>query len=290
MDFVAIAKGGNDGLYDLVLHCLHEGYSSYASVCSSLRLLLHLRRWYVPLSPNISSILIVPATFATQFFYGLLLSDLAQHTPANEWIAARSWVRNIVPWFLLFTGLIIASYPAGGEELTTWSKMMWDIKEYITPEDPGEIPRYFSAIGFELVALALHLSPIMKDFLASKYLLWLGKNSFAVYLIHGTLLRVVLTMFFYGPIPPPYDQEFDEAGEPLPGPEMHLLPWQFRIVMLPLWYCIVYYCAHLWTKYVDSYCAKITKKFEDYVFEESEKLPVPSTTHSASAPIPAPAN
>jgi hypothetical protein len=39
---------------------------------------------------------------------------------------------------------------------------------------------------------------------------------------------------------------------------------------LPIWFVILYSVANLWTKYVDSWCARTTEKFVKYVFEESK--------------------
>jgi peptidoglycan/LPS O-acetylase OafA/YrhL len=229
-----------------------------------------------PFAPSPPQSLTCIATFATQFFYGMFLSDLAQHPPAQAFISAHRWVRTVLPTIFITLGLYLASYPQGGFEWSAWSNYMFRLAPYITPEG-ADVPRYFSALGLEFVALGIHLSPGAQDFLASKYLLWLGKNSFAVYLIHGTLLRVVLTWFFYGIVVPPYEERFNDQGEKLPPPAMPLLSWQWRLIALPIWFAIVYYCAHLWTTYVDSYCARLTKKFEKYCFVESEK-PVVSAT------------
>lgn len=63
----------------------------------------------------------------------------------------------------------------------------------------------------------------------------------------------------------------NEAGEPIPPEPMHKLGYWHNAFSLVLWFFLVYYCAHLWTTYVDAWCARVTRKLEEYVFEDGEK-------------------
>lgn len=59
-----------------------------------------------------------------------------------------------------------------------------------------------------------------------------------------------------------------EDGRPMPPEPMHLLGFWHNACWLLPWFVLVYYCAYLWTAYVDAACARVTKRLEDYVFEE----------------------
>lgn len=115
---------------------------------------------------------------------------------------------------------------------------------------------------------------MLKDLLANRYFLWLGKQSFAVYLIHGTLLRTLLTWMVYGVRTPRPVQNEDgvwQAGEVL-----KVKSWPMLVVHIPLFFVILYSLAMIWVKYVDSACARWTESLVKYVQREdqNEKLPV----------------
>lgn len=42
-------------------------------------------------------------------------------------------------------------------------------------------------------------------------------------------------------------------------------------ICIPIWIALVYVVAHLWTTYVDSFCARLTMRLENHVFEAEEK-------------------
>jgi hypothetical protein len=134
----------------------------------------------------------------------------------------------------------------------------------------AELPRYYTGLGLEFIALGIHFSPTVKDVLSNKYLLWFGKNSFAVYLLHGTLIRTVLVWMIFG-IHLPADVEQD--GKMVPGPALKQcgrIGWYFWV---PIWLVILYSIANQWTKHVDPFCARLTQRLERYVFDEKYVAP-----------------
>ncbi|KAI9843645.1 MAG: hypothetical protein M1837_006227 [Sclerophora amabilis] len=210
------------------------------------------------------------ATFGMQFFFGMLLFDFSDHAPAQEFIAKRRWIRTVLPPILISIGLGLASYPNDNPEWAPWSKALFDFHTYFMP-DEVDIPRFYSGIGLNFVTLGIQLSPITKDILASKFLLWLGKNSFAIYLIHGTLLRTILAYMVYGITVPSQADIINDKGERVPPPfTPQNGPWVVW-ASVPIWLGIVYFLAHLWTTYVDATCARLSQRLEGYVFKETEK-------------------
>ncbi|KAJ6014931.1 hypothetical protein N7540_009522 [Penicillium herquei] len=218
-------------------------------------------------------------TFQMQAIYGMFLSDLSYEVSFKEFVDNHKWGRRIVAALLVSSGLFICSYPGEHPEWATWSNYMFKAAHYIFPPEVN-IGKRYSAIGVDLIILAIYISPSTKDFLSNRLLLWLGKQSFAVYLVHGTLLRTVLCWMLYGISGQPWDGEpvdsngqplLDENGEPL---HPHWLPirgpWVVGI-SIPAWIALVYLCATLWTSYVDPFCAKMAHKLEKMMFQQDEK-------------------
>lgn len=214
-----------------------------------------------------------------QGIYGMFLSDLAYEVSFREFTENHKWLRRIFAAIISIAGLLIAGYPGEHPEWSTWSNYMLKAAHYIFPPDVN-IGKRYSAIGVDLIIFAIFISPSTKDFLSNQLLLWLGKQSFAVYLVHGTLLRTVLCWMLYGITGQPWEgQPVDGNGQPLldeNGKPLHphwipiRPPWVVGI-SIPAWIALVYLCASLWTAYVDPFCAKITQKLENMMFEQDEK-------------------
>ncbi|KAJ5958428.1 Acyltransferase 3 [Penicillium vulpinum] len=211
-------------------------------------------------------------TFQMQAIFGVLLSDFSYHTTLKDWIENNPRGRKMLTIPLTISALFLASYPGEHPEWAGWSNVMLKASQYIFP--PGvNVGKRYTAIAVDMIILAIFFSPSTKNFLSSRLLLWLGKQSFAVYLIHGTMLRVVLCWMLYG-----------ITGQPWEGPEAATddprvwlpirSPWVVAI-SIPVWIGLVYLVAALWTAYVDTFCASITQKLERAVFVEDEKTPIP---------------
>ncbi len=124
----------------------------------------------------------------------------------------------------------------------------------------------------DFICLAIFVSPQLKDWLSSKYLLWLGKHSFAVYLIHGTLIRSVMSWVMYGMKIPGFHEEEREGKIVMVGdPRLTALPLINLVWIVPPFFVLTYALAHFWTNYVDPFCAKVTFKFEQFTKVHSEK-------------------
>lgn len=216
-----------------------------------------------------------------QAIYGMFLSDLSYEVSFQELIENHKWIRRILSALLACSGLFIASYPGENPEWAIWSNYMFELARYIFPPEVN-IGKRYTALGMDLIILAIYISPSTKKVLSSRLLLWLGKQSFAVYLLHGTLLRTVLCWMLYGITGQPWEGDIldeigrpilDEFGEPLHPPWLPLRPPWVVAISIPAWIVLVYLCASLWTAYVDPFCARITQKLERLMFEEDEKSP-----------------
>lgn len=208
------------------------------------------------------------AAFGMQFFWGTLIADLQNSDTAAALVTRRPRTCATLSGFLVFFGLTIASFPEGSAEWMTWSRIMLNLMRPILPANP-DFPRFSSGIGLELITLGIVLSPTLQRLLSSRYLLFLGRMSFAVYLLHGPLLKTTLVWMIYGVQTLP-DHDDGNGNMVLtrlryPG-HMSLLAWQ--IVWLPMLYCI----ANLWMTYVDPWCERLTNKLVESVkLDGSEK-------------------
>ncbi|KAK2749881.1 hypothetical protein FQN57_005297 [Myotisia sp. PD_48] len=215
-------------------------------------------------------------TFGQQAFYGMLLCDLANHQPSQSFISSFRWTRRLFCFFVIFTGLFVASFPAHKPEWCGWSNYLLHVSQYIFPPNVS-LPKRWSALGVDMVILGIFISPGIKNVLSNRFFLYFGRNSFAVYLTHGTLLRTVLTWMLHGSITgEPWVVTKNEKGEFVNPP---FFPAGSRLrftICIPIWIGLVYIVAHLWTNHVDTFCARLTQKIENRFFEsEDEKSQLP---------------
>ncbi|PVH94737.1 hypothetical protein DM02DRAFT_181151 [Periconia macrospinosa] len=214
-------------------------------------------------------------TFECMFLFGVLLCDIGSEVDFRDYVNSRPKQRRIVQSILIFLGLFVGSYPEGNVHWAAWSRGIHAF-HFLFPSD-HDGPKRWSSVAWHLIALGFWLSPTLQTIFSNKLFMWLGRNSFAVYLTHGTLLRVVLVRLVYGLTPAAYYIENADTEEPI----QHWIPrsqnWFVWVVELPIWFGLLYIVAHLWTTYVDSWCAKATRTLEEAMFvkEEDEKTPRP---------------
>ncbi|KAF2638466.1 hypothetical protein P280DRAFT_471560 [Massarina eburnea CBS 473.64] len=208
-------------------------------------------------------------TFECMFLYGVLLCDIGSEVDFREYVNSRPKARRIVQTSLIALGLYVGSYPEGNIEFAAWSRGI-DQFNFLFPAD-NDPPKRWSAIAWHLIVLGFWLSPTLQTIFSNKLFMWLGRNSFAVYLTHGTLLRAVLVRFIYGFSIAPFSMERPENADPI----YHWIPrtqnWFAWTVAIPLWFSMLYVVAHLWTTYVDAWCAKVTRWLEELMFEKEEE-------------------
>jgi peptidoglycan/LPS O-acetylase OafA/YrhL len=215
--------------------------------------------------------------FGMQFFFGAFLADL-QNLEPGTFTRAQSLstgpVRSILSVFCLVVGLYIGSLPDKNHEWQAWSLSLKNFLTAILPKDP-DYPRFSSGLGLDIIAVGLHLSPLARNILSNRFFLWLGRMSFAVYLLHNQILRSVLCWMLYG-------FNLPEEGEP-----RLTLDSPIRLFMVvPFYLALTYGSAHLWTTYVDAWCARISERMVSFIKEDSgEKGSQPTLLpqHSARA-------
>jgi hypothetical protein len=133
------------------------------------------------------------------------------------------------------------------------------------------MPRRLSSFAIQMCAVGLFLSQPLRDALSHKALMWLGHHSFAVYLVHGTILRTVGMWIVYGISGEPFtpagiNEDGSERGEiwiPRAG------KWRVRFAAL-VFLALTYTAAWAWMRWVDTACASATVWLEKKVFDSDE--------------------
>jgi peptidoglycan/LPS O-acetylase OafA/YrhL len=127
-----------------------------------------------------------------------------------------------------------------------------------------ESPRGAMALGCQLLVLCIIMSPWLRRLLSARPLLWLGKVSFGIYLLHGPILRSLLTICLYlGSTLQPFAVD----GEPDVMELRYPTPGGLRIACsLVVFVITVGSAAHVWTMKMEPIFAKITKSAEQLMF------------------------
>ena len=187
-------------------------------------------------------------------------------------------VSQYSPYFappLVLTALVFMSFPSQFHNHAPWSDILLQWHYKIAPAN-AEVQRFFPSLGAQLLILTSVLSPHMRRMLSHRYFIWLGKISFPLYLLHGSIMRTVLAWLLFSRSE--LAEMPERAGEqtyillkyPIPGYTMFF-------VSLPVFFVILFSLTHLWSQKVEPYFGIITKNAENIMFGKEERpsaLPV----------------
>jgi len=171
-------------------------------------------------------------------------------------------VNRLKPVALMIIALFLCGYPDGHAEWAPWSRVLQTFGNQITVSGT-ELWRLFPGIGAQLIIVAVIISPSLQWFFSRPIMLWLGRISFPIYLISGSLLRSVLTWAVYSfgqwvTHRETVDGKIKREHTELVAPTSL---WVYTLV-IPVWVAFVLGAAHLWDKTVEQWCVRITKKIE----------------------------
>lgn len=88
--------------------------------------------------------------------------------------------------------LILMSYPGSFHETASWSSWLYDMGvRYLPDVTVDALDRTYGSLGGILLILGILVSPHARWVCSRRPLLWLGKVSYAIYLLHGLMMRTV---------------------------------------------------------------------------------------------------
>jgi peptidoglycan/LPS O-acetylase OafA/YrhL len=205
-----------------------------------------------------------------QFCWGIFIAELQQSESTKSFISRRWRLCRLLSLILIPLGLYIASLPERHWDWMPWSDRLYNLLS-LALMAKFDVPRFATGFGFDLAIMGLQLTPWLRDlFLSNRIAGWLGRQSFAVYLIHGTLLRTLLVYLVYGTRLPA--DRLGSSGHMVPGHPLRYPGGSHLLYSLAVWFPILYLLAALWTAYIDPWCSKMTDKFIKLItLEDSDR-------------------
>jgi len=220
-------------------------------------------------------------TFGAMLALGTLLAELSQHRPTQNFLTAHQRLCTyIIAPLLLLIGGYIGSYPQEHEDWTPWSLQLHRFLlnpvdghatgSFIVPKGTN-VHRRTSAFFIMCTAVSLFLSPAFQKLLSHRLLIWLGHHSFAVYLVHGTILRTVGMWLVYGISGEPW-QPAGKNPDGSPREPVWVEPKgrPHKMVAILVFTALTYTAAWAWMKWVDTACARATQWLEEKVFDDED--------------------
>lgn len=205
-------------------------------------------------------------------YAGILLAELSHST----YPATLARYTQVLSPLVCVLGFYLCSFPGAYAENAAWSRGLVVLANRLVPGVP-QMERFWPSLGAQLVTLSVIFSPHLRRILSHRYLLWLGKISFPLYLLHGTFMRSLLAWVLYGGRATVETEEWDDYIQEhykvlrIPAPR----PLTFLFVV-PLWAVVVLSAAHLWAVKVEPWFGVITKKCEDTMFgKEARAVSLP---------------
>ncbi len=208
---------------------------------------------------------------SVDIFVGIMLAEL-NHSKYPLLLAPYS------PLFappMAIGALVLMSFPSEFHTWAPWCNFLLRWFNKVSPQN-AELSRFWPTIGAQLLCLTIVLSPHMRRALSHKYLLWLGKISFPLYLLHGSFMRSLLSwLLFSGSKLTEMeerqgDQTYIVMRYPLPG-------YTTFFFAMPVFFGALFFTAHVWATKLEPQFGVITKKAEDLMFGKQERptaLPV----------------
>jgi peptidoglycan/LPS O-acetylase OafA/YrhL len=123
---------------------------------------------------------------------GILLAEFSV-SPLPAKLAGFPLVSTVLSPILVLIGLVLMSFPSSNPDSTAWSATLKYIFATVFPPSVHfSFPRFIGSTGALILCFAILISPHLRRALSVKPLRWLGKLSFPIYLLHGTVMRTVL--------------------------------------------------------------------------------------------------
>ncbi|KAK6383972.1 hypothetical protein LTS17_003264 [Exophiala oligosperma] len=189
-------------------------------------------------------------------FAGIILAEMSLVGGAE----ALSKVSHILSPSSILTGLFLMSYPGGYPDAASWSRRMHAFGVRFLPGE--SVDRMYGSLGGIVLVFGIIISPHARWVLSQRPLEWLGKVSFAIYLLHGMLLRTIFAWVLHlGQSLTPFVQTGEDGREfyvnryPVPG------FFQCAFATMVLAACLAV-ASQIWNLKLEPVFGKITTRLE----------------------------
>jgi len=165
---------------------------------------------------------------------------------------------------LVVIGLLFMSLPSDYTDQAFWSDVLacWG-RAHFPLSAQTELHRTFGSLGALLLILGIIISPDARRLLSAKPLIWLGRISFPIYLLHGTFLRSVLAWLMFTSEPVEFETEYGPVNRYPQGCNSRIF---FSVVITLV---LILGASHYWTLKVEPIFGKITARAEAIMFGKS---------------------
>jgi len=141
----------------------------------------------------------------------------------------------------------------------------------------GDTRRFVVNVGGCAVILGCFYNKYAQKILCWKVFVFLGKISLPMYLLHSALLRSVLTWIVYLPSVLNSEEEGHRYKQKIGGEEEIFYKrggWQQFLYGVPIFYAILIFLAHAWTRWVDPACAAAVDWLARKAYEQADEQSV----------------
>lgn len=197
---------------------------------------------------------------------------------AASYMSKPATSKNATLWSIpiIFVGGTLCCIPDAAWDQATWCMVVDKIFEAVKPQS-GDTRRFVVSVGGCAVIFGCFYNKYAQKILSWKVFVFFGKISLPMYLLHSALLRSVLTWIVY--LPSVLDSEEEGhrykqwvGGED--GAEETFYKrggWQQFLYGVPIFYAILIFLAHAWTKWVDPTCAEIVDWLAKKAYEQPDE-------------------
>ena len=197
---------------------------------------------------------------------GIILSEFSLST----WHEHLSTISPYLSPPVAIFALVLMSYPSEHPEAAPWSSSLHDFA--LATFGNVSIDRVYGTLGGFLLLASIIISPHARHCLGRKPMRWLGKISFAIYLVHGTILRSLFAwLLFVGSEQIEVQEIIDQGTSMWPNEILvtnmrYPLPSSFRCTVATIiLFAAILGASHLWNQKVEPVCASLTNLIEKLV-------------------------
>ena len=195
----------------------------------------------------------------------LVLGDLfPESQPAHtrrsfgvRWIIQQSWPMALIA---------VALFSVGITANPIWPTIFQRIGSTIFPEpnhsELSAVTCAWAALSASFITLSVMFSPPLQRLFSHRHLLFLGSISYPMYLLHGTLLRIILVRLLKGQSITKTVTSLNEVGAEILIVQTDFLALIWASLKCLVWMGILVCASVLWRNHIDVAIVRFTKTME----------------------------